>query len=220
MQAASSSRKVPKKIGLSGRGSFVDLSQREAAIMWTGEDVLRYELTGQVPERIGNRDAYQAPSGVYRCAPDEVHLGAEGTLAQGGDELPHDAEVHVGLEQGDADLAQRFVGVGGIHLIRAFIAAQRLVGANGVAKRTIKRRCVFCGVTHDLDILEALGVEIPRSGRVRYSVAGQARAHAALAEWCGFEPGTHISAILYLGWATDEPVAVPERPPVHLVHRN
>lgn len=45
-------------------------------------------------------------------------------------------------------------------------------------------------------------------------------AHEALAEWCGFEPGTHISAILYLGWASGDQVAVPERPPVHLVHRD
>lgn len=64
-----------------GRGGFVDLSQREAAIMWGGDDVVRYELTGKVAERIGNRDEYMAPSGVYRCAPDEAHLGCEGTAA-------------------------------------------------------------------------------------------------------------------------------------------
>jgi crotonobetainyl-CoA:carnitine CoA-transferase CaiB-like acyl-CoA transferase len=53
-----------------GRGGFVDLSQREAAIMWLGEEVVECELTGAIPERIGNRDEYMAPSGVYRCAPD------------------------------------------------------------------------------------------------------------------------------------------------------
>lgn len=45
-------------------------------------------------------------------------------------------------------------------------------------------------------------------------------AHQAVADWCGFESGTHITAIIYLGWATDDPVAVPERPPAHLVRRD
>ncbi len=50
-----------------GRGSYIDLSQREAAICWLGDEVLEYELTGNEPERIGNRDEFMAPSGVYRC---------------------------------------------------------------------------------------------------------------------------------------------------------
>ncbi len=61
-----------------GRGSFVDLSQREAAIMWLGDEVVKYELTGAIADRIGNRDAYMAPSGAYRCAPDEAALGPAG----------------------------------------------------------------------------------------------------------------------------------------------
>ncbi len=63
------------------RGSFVDLSQREAAILWLGDEIVEYELTGAIPERIGNRDEYMAPSGVYRCTPDEAALGAPGTEA-------------------------------------------------------------------------------------------------------------------------------------------
>jgi crotonobetainyl-CoA:carnitine CoA-transferase CaiB-like acyl-CoA transferase len=51
-----------------GRGSFVDVSQREAAIMWLGDEVVEYELSGRIPERIGNRDEFMAPSGAYRCA--------------------------------------------------------------------------------------------------------------------------------------------------------
>ena len=50
-----------------GRGSYIDLSQREAAICWLGDEVVEYELTGNEPERIGNRDEFMAPSGVYRC---------------------------------------------------------------------------------------------------------------------------------------------------------
>jgi len=51
-----------------GRGSFIDMSQREAAICWLGEDVIDHDRTGRIPERIGNRDRVHAPSGAYRCA--------------------------------------------------------------------------------------------------------------------------------------------------------
>lgn len=36
-----------------------------------------------------------------------------------------------------------------------------------------------------------------------------------VAEWCEFEPGTHISALIYLGWMAGD-AAVPERPAVRL----
>ncbi len=42
-------------------------------------------------------------------------------------------------------------------------------------------------------------------------------ANDPVAELCGFEPGTYVAAIIYLGWATDD-VATPERPKIH-VHR-
>jgi crotonobetainyl-CoA:carnitine CoA-transferase CaiB-like acyl-CoA transferase len=51
-----------------GRGSYIDLSQREATICWLGEDVVEHQLNGRLPERIGNRDRFMAPSGAYRCA--------------------------------------------------------------------------------------------------------------------------------------------------------
>jgi crotonobetainyl-CoA:carnitine CoA-transferase CaiB-like acyl-CoA transferase len=62
-----------------GRGAFVDMSQREAAVMWIGHEIVEYELTGSIPERIGNRDEFMAPSGVYRCTPDDS--GADAWLA-------------------------------------------------------------------------------------------------------------------------------------------
>ncbi len=65
----------------SGRGQYIDLSQREATINWTGESVLAYQMTGQDPEWIGNRDAYMAPSGTYRCAGDDAWIA----LAVGSD---------------------------------------------------------------------------------------------------------------------------------------
>ncbi len=40
-------------------------------------------------------------------------------------------------------------------------------------------------------------------------------ANDVVAELCGFEPGTFVVAIIYLGWAADRPEA-PERPPVDL----
>ena len=55
-----------------GRGSYIDLSQREAAICWLGDEIVEYELTGNEPARIGNRDEFMAPSGVYRCAGEEA----------------------------------------------------------------------------------------------------------------------------------------------------
>jgi nitroreductase len=42
-------------------------------------------------------------------------------------------------------------------------------------------------------------------------------ANDAVADLCGFDVGTHIAAIIYLGWATDT-VTPPERPPVTLHH--
>jgi nitroreductase len=40
-------------------------------------------------------------------------------------------------------------------------------------------------------------------------------ANDVVAQLAGFEPGTFVAAIIYLGWAT-EPVATPERPPLVL----
>ncbi len=64
-----------------GRGQYVDLSQREATITWTAESVLAYQMTGQDPTWIGNRDDYMAPSGVYRCSGEDAWVA----LAVGSD---------------------------------------------------------------------------------------------------------------------------------------
>jgi len=66
-----------------GRGSFIDMSQREAAIMWLGDEVVEYELSGRIPERMGNRDEFMAPSGAYRCAGDDEWVAlAVGSLEE------------------------------------------------------------------------------------------------------------------------------------------
>lgn len=43
-------------------------------------------------------------------------------------------------------------------------------------------------------------------------------ASAAVAQWCGFDDDTDIVALVYLGWADGNEVAVPERPPVVVRH--
>ena len=65
-----------------GRGQFIDLSQREAAINWTGEAVLEYQITGDDPTWIGNRDTHMAPSGAYRCTGEDEWVA----LAVGSDD--------------------------------------------------------------------------------------------------------------------------------------
>jgi nitroreductase len=40
----------------------------------------------------------------------------------------------------------------------------------------------------------------------------------AVAALCGFDPGTRIVAIVYLGWASGDHVTTPQRPSVPLTH--
>ncbi|HMG65775.1 MAG TPA: CoA transferase, partial [Streptosporangiaceae bacterium] len=51
----------------SGAGSLVELSQHESGIFYHGEHLVRRQLAGREPHRLGNADAACAPSGVYRC---------------------------------------------------------------------------------------------------------------------------------------------------------
>lgn len=49
-----------------GRGQVVDLSLLEPLFSILGPDAAQYALTGQVPERLGNRTSISAPRNVYR----------------------------------------------------------------------------------------------------------------------------------------------------------
>ena len=51
-----------------GQGMFVDVSQQESAVSLIGGEVLAYQMTGQEPERMGDRSPYFAPHNVYPCA--------------------------------------------------------------------------------------------------------------------------------------------------------
>jgi crotonobetainyl-CoA:carnitine CoA-transferase CaiB-like acyl-CoA transferase len=50
-----------------GRGQFVDLSQREVTAAVLGEAMIDYALNGRVAAPIGNRHPSMAPHGVYPC---------------------------------------------------------------------------------------------------------------------------------------------------------
>jgi crotonobetainyl-CoA:carnitine CoA-transferase CaiB-like acyl-CoA transferase len=50
-----------------GEGQYIDLSQREACAMLLPEALMDYVMNGTQPPRMGNRDPYMAPHGVFRC---------------------------------------------------------------------------------------------------------------------------------------------------------
>ena len=54
-----------------GRGMFIDVSQQESAVALLGGEVLAYQMTGQEPERRGNRSPYIAPQNAYPCRGDD-----------------------------------------------------------------------------------------------------------------------------------------------------
>ncbi|MGQ4809592.1 Succinyl-CoA:(R)-benzylsuccinate CoA-transferase subunit BbsF [Candidatus Entotheonellaceae bacterium PAL068K] len=55
-----------------GRGAFVDLSQREVTVAILGECILDCSLTGRVARAMGNRHPLRVPQGVYPCQGDDM----------------------------------------------------------------------------------------------------------------------------------------------------
>ncbi len=51
-----------------GKGMYVDVSQQESAVAFMGPELLAYQMTGEEPERIGNRSRWYAPCNTYPCA--------------------------------------------------------------------------------------------------------------------------------------------------------
>ena len=51
-----------------GKGMYIDVSQQESSVALMGPEVLAYQMTGQEPERRGNRSAWYAPANSYPCA--------------------------------------------------------------------------------------------------------------------------------------------------------
>ena len=89
-----------------GKGAFVDLSQREATVAMMGDAVLDYSLNGRVARPVGNRDPLMAPQGIYPCHGDDMWVAisvdsddAWGGLsrAMGRPELAQDARFETAL---------------------------------------------------------------------------------------------------------------------------
>ena len=57
-----------------GRGTFIDLSQREATASLLGDAILDYAFTGRIAAPMGNRHPHRAPQGVYPCQGDDMWL--------------------------------------------------------------------------------------------------------------------------------------------------
>ena len=54
-----------------GQGMFIDVSQQESAVSLIGAEVLAYQISGQEPERNGNRSSRVAPHNAYPCRGDD-----------------------------------------------------------------------------------------------------------------------------------------------------
>lgn len=50
-----------------GKGQYIDQSQNEAGLGFLATQFLDYQANGRVATRIGNRDPYMSPHGVFRC---------------------------------------------------------------------------------------------------------------------------------------------------------
>ncbi len=61
-----------------GRGQWVELAQVEAATPLMAEELIGYQLSGNLPVPHGNRHPDHAPHGLYRCAGDDnwIAVGA------------------------------------------------------------------------------------------------------------------------------------------------
>ena len=55
-----------------GRGSFIDIAQREVTASLLGEFILDYGFTGRVAKPMGNRHPHRAPQGIYPCQGDDM----------------------------------------------------------------------------------------------------------------------------------------------------
>ncbi len=52
---------------LTGEGQYMDMSQWECAMAVLPEGIMEYTMNGTEPQRIGNRDPWMAPHGIFRC---------------------------------------------------------------------------------------------------------------------------------------------------------
>jgi benzylsuccinate CoA-transferase BbsF subunit len=55
-----------------GEGQYIELSMLEGELQLVAPALMEVTMNGRVPSRIGNRHAWHAPQGVYRCAGDDA----------------------------------------------------------------------------------------------------------------------------------------------------
>ena len=60
-----------------GTGQYVDFSMAEALSASLPEALLEYQMTGEEPEPIGNRDRLAVPNGVYKCRGEDQWIAIE-----------------------------------------------------------------------------------------------------------------------------------------------
>ena len=66
-----------------GKGQYISMAQAESGTALTGEASLGYQLSGEVPPRIGNGHVRKAPHGAYPCKGDDKWVAISvGTEAQ------------------------------------------------------------------------------------------------------------------------------------------
>jgi benzylsuccinate CoA-transferase BbsF subunit len=70
---------------LTGEGQNIDVSSTEVMTSMMGEALLGYQLSGRLPERVGNRNEGMAPHGCYRTLCEEDGEGEWITIAVGSD---------------------------------------------------------------------------------------------------------------------------------------
>ncbi len=59
---------------MTGRGAFVDLSQREITVGLLGEAVVDYSIGGRVAKPVGNRHPAMSPHGCYPCKGEDMWM--------------------------------------------------------------------------------------------------------------------------------------------------
>src|SRR5207244_4009702 len=63
-----------RQVELTGRGQFIDFSQRELTVGLLGEAMMDYALNRRVQQPAGNRDPRFAPQAVYPCRGDDAWI--------------------------------------------------------------------------------------------------------------------------------------------------
>jgi len=168
-----------------GQGQFIDFSQCEGVSSIIGEYLLSYEMTGRIPERMGNAHPRYAPHAVYPCwgvdrwLAIEVHSDAEFAAllkVMGRPELAQDPRFFnmEARKKNEAEL-DRLIGewtrqrdrdwMVGEFVQAGVMAAPSRDAMDIYADRHLRARGSIVGVEHpELGLLELIGPQWRMSG--------------------------------------------------------